>query len=157
MSVINPHRCCPLCGDRNFTEVARTDADPEVGQNEDEAIYHCAAHGHEFTSNDHVWDVHENDDYPHATDDPPDTPVTAAGVTRTYHEVRAREIVAQTRTHVREIEIDTVAGAGYYMVMPNATIVATTERRVNIDWDQDGNLVGIELLDILAPPRNKES
>jgi hypothetical protein len=82
MSVINPHRCCPICGDRNFTEVARIDADPAIGQDEDEAVYRCVAVGHEFTSNDHVWDVHEDDDYPHATNDTPATPLAAAGVTR---------------------------------------------------------------------------
>lgn len=153
MSVINPHRCCPLCGDRNFTEVARTDADPEVGQNEDEALYRCATHGHEFTSNDHVWDVHEDDDRLSLHER-----AKLYNQGPSYHEIRSREIVeTMTTKTVREVEVDPVAGAGYYMVMPSATIVATTERRVNIDWDQDGNLVGIELLDIMPPSQKKES
>lgn len=65
MSVINPHDCCPICGAPDYVEFAR---------NEDEALYRCEPNGHVFDSNTPPWDSHE--------DDPPGTPLAAAGVTR---------------------------------------------------------------------------
>lgn len=72
MSVINPHRCCPLCGDSKITEFTR---------NDDDAFYHCESQGHEFDSNDTPWDPHE-DDWPAAIDDLPGTPLAAAAASR---------------------------------------------------------------------------
>lgn len=69
----------------------------------------------------------------------------------TYSEIRKREIAESAIKNVREVEIDLIAGAGYFMIMPSAEIIATTERRVNIDWDADGNIIGIELLDLVPP------
>lgn len=75
----------------------------------------------------------------------------------TYSDIRKTEIGDRAIANVRAVEVDPVASAGYFMIMPSAEIVVTTERRVNIDWDRDGNIIGIELLDILAPPRNEET
>ena len=69
-----------------------------------------------------------------------------------YHQIRKREIAEMRITDIRNVEIDPDAGAGYFIVMPSASIVATTERRVNIVLDVDGNIIGIELLDVVPPP-----
>lgn len=70
----------------------------------------------------------------------------------TYDEIRKREITETLlTTNVREVEVDPVAGVSYFMIMPSAKIVATLEHRVNIDWDEDGNIIGIELLDLIPP------
>jgi len=70
----------------------------------------------------------------------------------TYDQIRKRQITETMLTkNIREVEFDPTAGAAYFMITPSATIVATTERRVNIDWDGDGNIVGIELLDVIPP------
>lgn len=71
----------------------------------------------------------------------------------TYNDIRRTEIRESAIANVREVEIDPVAGAGYFMIMPSAKIIATTERRVNIDWDVDGNIIGIELLDLIPPAK----
>jgi uncharacterized protein YuzE len=83
--------------------------------------------------------------------------VIARKIPLNYDMIRKAEIGERALANVREVEFDPDASAGYFMIMPSATIVATTERRVNIDWDVDGNIIGIELLDILAPPRNEET
>lgn len=72
----------------------------------------------------------------------------------TYDEVRKREIVDAATAQIRAVTIDPAANAGYFMLLPGSKIVATTERRVNIDWDAHGGIVGIELLDVTAPPNH---
>lgn len=73
-----------------------------------------------------------------------------------YSDIRKREIAENAIAKVRAVEVDSVASASYFMIIPSAEIIVTTERRVNIDWDRDGNIVGIELLDILAPPSTSD-